>query len=1124
MSSELELAFLGNIEIRQNGSLVTGFNSGKSQALLCYLAVTGRPHLRPTLAGLLWGDLPEDSARNNLRKALTNLRQLVGVHLSISRQAAAFNRDNSYWLDVERFEAQVGGVSTQADIARLEEAVELYRGDFLEGFYVPQAPAFEEWMLARQARLRELALQALHHLAAFYVGQGEVGLMKGIDYTTRLLALDPWREEAHRQLMLLLAQSGQRSAALAQYETCRQTLVEELGVEPGQDTTALYERIRCGDVSREAEGQGRRGDDVFAPLPPRTPAPLHNLPAQTTPFIGRETELAELTQLLARPDLRLLTIVGPGGMGKTRLAQELAATHLDRFEHGVYFVRLGPLASAESIIPAIAEALNFSFYSGSSPEQQLHHYLREKQVLLLMDNYEHLLDGVNIVVELLKAAPGLKIVATSRARLNVREEQSYSISGIDFPDEVLAKDIEQFSAVKLFLKSARRIRSDFALTAGDVGSVGRICRLVQGMPLALILAATWVEVLSLAEIAEELGRSLDFLAGNLRDLPERQQSMRAVFDHSWRLLTEQEQEVFRQMSVFRGGFTREAAEMVTGATLLTLRALVNKSLLQHTPAGRYEIHELLRQYAVAQLDRAEKLDQTVAGGEAVRERHSAYYCAFVQAREADLKGARQQPALAEIEADHENIWLAWNWAAEQGQVERLAQAIDGLALFHDWRGRFQEGEIAYRLAAERLAAALSAEELLILTKLLTWQALFCRRLGQPERASRLFQESLLCLNSGRLADRDTRLEKAFVLLEMGKYLAYTDRQEAKRLLGQSLILYQALGDRWATARVLASLGSIAWHLSSYEEAKQRLQESLVIRQELGDQRGMAKTLNMLGRVIRHQGQLEACEQLQRESLVILQKLGDQDSLAQVRLDLGISLGWLGRFTEGVSLLEESLVIYSNLGHRSGLALANFHLGEVKLHLGWYEQARAHQRTALALFGETGDQRGIGFSLGGLGWIALIEEAYAEAQQLLQEGVAMLRRLRQQVALGYSLAILGGVACDTHNFQQAQQYLLEPVRIALETRAFFLAHVTLAYVALFLARRGQPERAVEIYALASRFPYVANSRWYEDVAGRHIAAAATTPPPEVVAAAQERGKARDLWATAKELLAELAQKK
>jgi predicted ATPase/DNA-binding SARP family transcriptional activator len=1099
---------------------------------MAYLVVSGRLYSREALTTFFWPDNDSASARTNLRRDLSRLNKLLGPdRLAIDREQVGLADRAELWLDVAHFRrclatSKTCGHSDQevcpSCLPMLSEAATLYTADFLAGFTITGSPAFDEWQFFETESLRHDLAGALKRLACAHAAEGNLEV--AIPYARRWLTLDPLHEPAHRQLMRLYAQSGQPAAAQRQYRLCVETLKAELGVTPATETLELYEHIRSGDLSRGDREPGSKNNispPVSLPDPSIPPALHHNLPVQTMPFVGRETELAQLAQLLTAPGIRLVTILGSGGMGKTRLALELAATQLERFEHGVYFVRLGPLESPEGIVPAIAEALHFSFYDGSSPEQQLYNYLRQKQMLLVMDNYEHLLDpslsplpegrkgGAEVVVDLLKAASGLKILTTSRVKLNIREEQNFPIRGIDFPDEVLGEEADQFSAVKLFLESARRVRPDFALTARDMVSVARICRLVQGMPLGLILAATWVELLSPAEIADELAHNLDFLETEMSDLPQRQQSMRAVFDHSWRLLSEQERKLFQQLSVFRGGFTREAVQAITRASLPTLRALVHKSFLQRAPTGRYEIHELLRQYAV------EKLSQLPGDSETACDRHSAYYCTFLQEQEADLKGARQHLALATLQVEHDNIRLAWNWAAEQGQVERLAWSMDGLGLFCDWRGHYSEGKIAFQMTAKRLTP--SSETLPLLARLSAWQALFCQRMGQTEQAHQLFQKSLSCLNSPELTGRDIHSEEAFVLFEMGNFMIRIDPQVAKQLLEQSLKLSQVLGDRWATARALTSLGDNARNLSKHEEAQQWLQASLALQQELGDHKGAAKILLLLGHVARHQGQLEEAEQLQRQSLRLIEKIGDRAGLAEVYMNLGASLVWLGRFSDGIRHFEKSLAIYRDLGHHDGLAESNDYLAEAKQHLGWYDQTSAHDQMALRRYQDASNQRGLGYSFMGLGQIALVKEAYPEAQQWLQEGVVLLRQVKQQVALGFALAMLGGLACHTHHFQQAQEYFVEPLQIALKTRAFFLLHVTSAFIALFLASQGQPERAVEIYTLASCFPYIANSRWFEDVAGRHVAG---TLPPEVVAAARERGKARDLWVTAAELLAEL----
>ena len=360
----------------------------------------------------------------------------------------------------------------------------LYGGEFLAGFSLDSA-LFEEWMVVQREEIHRQAVDALHGLAAYHELRGEYE--QAIDYARRQVELEPWQEAAHRQWMRGLALSGKRGEALAQYEACRRALMEELGVEPEEETRALYDSIREGTLSAGAEGRAR---SVSAEVEPRQRS---NLPAPLTPFVGRKEYLAEIGARLGDPGCRLLTLVGPGGGGKTRLALEAAGELLsveqrDGFSDGVFFVPLAPLRSAEDIVSAVAQSLGFSFYEGREPRWQLLDYLRAKEMLLVLDNWEHLLDGVGIVTEVLRTAPRVKILATSRARLNVQGEHRLQVSGMRYPHGERAEDALEYSAVQLFVQSARRARPAFKLEAGDLMYMGRICRLVQGMPLGILLA------------------------------------------------------------------------------------------------------------------------------------------------------------------------------------------------------------------------------------------------------------------------------------------------------------------------------------------------------------------------------------------------------------------------------------------------------------------------------------------------------------------------------------------------------------------------------------------------------------------------------------------------------------
>jgi tetratricopeptide (TPR) repeat protein len=516
--------------------------------------------------------------------------------------------------------------------------------------------------------------------------------------------------------------------------------------------------------------------------------------------------------------------------------------------------------------------------------------------------------------------------------------------------------------------------------------------------------------------------------------------MRAVFDHSWRLLAEREREAFQGLSVFRSGFTREAGEAVTGASLRELMALVNKSLLQRTPAGRYEVHELLRQYV------GEKLDQSRDAAEAVRDRHSAFYTAALERWAADLKGARQGTALAEMRADQENARAAWDWAVERGHVERLDQAVEGLAWYYDRSLRFQEGEAACRAAAEKLTATppgdgpvasqRGAKDLRVLARILTWQGSFIMAMGDLEPAGQLLRQSLALLDSSELADHDTRAERAYALRVMGiKAEESGAREEERRLYEQSLALYRALGDRWGTARVLTGLGIHAFYEGNYSEAQQFAEESLALYRALGDQSGIAGALTWLGMIASAQGQLEEAERLMREGIAIRQEIGVRGALGTGLVGLGWILCLLGRFSEAHASCQEALALCEDTGLQTLLGWVLIELGAAKLHQGQYEAARTQLQKSITQAREVGRRWQIGDALRLLGIVALAEEAYAEARGWFQQSLAVYREIGEQGELSWALAAAAYAARGLRDLRQAWAHLNEALQTAAEIGNF-----------------------------------------------------------------------------------------
>jgi predicted ATPase/DNA-binding SARP family transcriptional activator len=897
-------------------------------ALLAYLAVTNESHSRQSLANLLWPEYDERRARADLRRTLSVLNKILGrKRLVAKREMVSLNPQAGFWLDVNHFHKLLEQCKTHghpptavcaACLTPLTEAVALYHDGFMAGFSLPDSANFDDWQYFQTEQLRSELSHTLERLIHCHYERAEFEV--ALAYAQQWLGLDGLNEIAHRRLMQLYAHTGQRAAALRQYQLCVGILREELGVTPSAETTALYKQIRAG------EQQGLNGPERYnnslgqigpltvqtgSTLAPDHAAPdaatilgatplLHNLPVQPTPFIGRRSELAEIAARLADPACQLLTLIGPGGIGKTRLALESAARTLPQrlFSDGVYFIPLAPSSQADFLISAIGHALRLSFYGPESfnenPKGQLLNYLRERKMLLVIDNFEYMLSGVDLLVEMLQVAPNLKILVTSRERLNVQAEWVLEIQGMRTPKEHEIETLEEYSVVQLFLQNARRTQADFMLTEEDKPYLIRICQLVGGMPLGIQLASAWVRFLSCKEIAKEIARSLDFLETSLRDVPERHRSLGVVFAHGWNLLSEEERRAYRQLSVFQGGFYRRAAAEVARASLPLLSTLADKSFLHRNAAGRYEMHEVLRQYA------AEKLHENPEEEANTRTRHAEYYAAFLEERQEALKNNRQKQAVLEISEEVENVRVSWRWAIANKNVTIIAQSLESLYRFYEMRGWVSEGEAAFAKAVVSLYIPANPQRNLdpqhefVLGQLMARQGALCSRLGLADKARRLLEKSLTIFRH-----LEEPIQIAFSLNYLGAVARLQGAyQQARQLWQESLLIYRELGDRWGTAWSLNVMGHMAGELGEYLEARQLLEEGLAIHQEIGNHRGMAGSLNNLGYTLYLLGEYEKAQPLLREALTIRRELG-------YRRGIAISLNYLGQVADALDKVEEA---------------------------------------------------------------------------------------------------------------------------------------------------------------------------------------------------------------------------
>jgi len=683
-----------------------------------------------------------------------------------------------------------------------------------------------------------------------------------------------------------------------------------------------------------------------------------NLPVSPTPLIGREAELTELSGLIVKPDCHLLTIIGPGGVGKTQLALAVAAACGDVFTHGVCFVPLAPLTTSEFIVPAIAHALNFSTSGPAEPKTQLLNYLHEKELLLVVDNLEHLLSDISVLAEILRSAPGVKLLATSRERLNLQDEWVFDLHSLPTPTIGQTAELEKNSAVKLFLHAAQRQRFGFTLTEQNRKDVARICRLVDGMPLGLELAAAWTHVLSCQEIANEIEGSLDFLIVSARDRPERHRSLRAVFDHSWRLLTVEEQRALRQLSVFRGSFGREAAERVAGATLPILSALTNKSLVHRTSASRYDLHELIRQYCALKLNEANEETE-------IRQRHFDYFLSLSEMAAPHLTTAERKPWLDRLEVEHDNLQTALGWSQIQtGNGEAMLRLAGALYWFWSYRGDLKEGRSWLESALRRADDPVSP---FIRARALYGAGCMAYSQGDNALAYSLLEESVALWRGSGVSGKQGL---AHGLSELGSLTRDKgDLVLARSLCAESVALFREQGDRWGLAYALINMGMVLRDESNFTEARSLMEMSITLWRELEDTWGLAHALHCFALVALRQGDYHAAR----------------------------------------SRCEEALNLRQGLGDRHGVAYSLHNLGLIALNQDNIERAKPYFQQCQALFDELGDKFGIANAFQYHGYLALLEGDDGQAQLFFEQGLELAREAGPKFLSALYLARIAGVA-------------------------------------------------------------------------------------------------------------------
>ncbi|MDJ0754116.1 MAG: BTAD domain-containing putative transcriptional regulator [Ardenticatenaceae bacterium] len=891
--THIQLFLFGPPRLQQNDLPLT-LQRRKVVALLAYLAQTGRPHSRESLAALFWPNFDQSKALANLRRELTRIRKEVGDILTADRLQVAISDTVDVWVDTAAF---LNTLTDHTPIEEVEVALSHYTAPFMDGFTLSDCPDFDEWQFFQREKLQSVAQTALRRCAAHYETQKQFST--ALPFVQRLLQLDPLEEATHRHLMKLYALAGQPGAAVRQFKSCKQMLADELGVMPDEETLALYEEIK-----------NRR----FEPPKqfPTRPSKLITLPSPLTPMIGREKEKAALTDSLLQKDIRLVTIQGAGGIGKTRLALDIAHDLAAQkegapFADGIIFVSLAPLNSAEDLMAKLAETFAITS-TALKIDTLVLNFLRTKQMLLILDNFEHIMAGTDKVLEILQQAPSVSCLITSRERLRLNGEWVYRLDGLS-----VSPGYDGVSgATQLFLNRISPFLQPDQLSDKDCLAIEAIGHQVQGMPLALILAAGWADMLSLPEIAAEIGRGLDILSSELRDIPQRQRSMRAVFDTSWEHLPPDEKRTFASLSVFRGGFTREAAEKMTDLNLLPiLRSLVNKSLIQPQPhSDRYEIHELLRQIG------AEKLAE-MADAEAIGHRHAAYYLRFAAGLESDLKGGRQLGALQDFNIEFENIRTAWRWASTKHAVDLLDAAEMSVFIFFDIYSRYIECLDLYRTALFENASSTIAQRLQL-------RIAYLRSWISTERC----QEIDLDLPDEESIKRNSdKHNLAFLPMAVGFFTMFK-KQAYDQALGhfqESLQRFQQLGDTFFSANLLQRIGYCYGNQAQTEQFFAHMHQSLELAEATHNDSDVMKAAGNL--IISNflLGDLDKSLAHAKRNIHLAHQIDTQIQLAFALSNLAFPQFAMGNLDEARESLDEALAIAT---------IASFTITLAYAHAGW----------------------------------------------------------------------------------------------------------------------------------------------------------------------------------------------
>ncbi|MFN2190491.1 MAG: tetratricopeptide repeat protein [Candidatus Promineifilaceae bacterium] len=1048
--SGLTISLLGPFGATSSGGQQLHFPTAKTRALLAYLLTEesmepSRSHQREQLMTMFWPDILPKSAQTNLRQTLYRLRQTlpeqeIGPNQSAAlligdRQSVRVNPMYDYTLDAALFERSLKEAEQASPGARMEAlkaAIGLYRGDFLSDVYVPDSEPFENWAEQVRERLRREALSALEQVSSYAFDRGDFN--EAEERARRLISIDNLNETGYRRLMLTLAAEGKRTEALSEFERLSELLEDELGIGPSRETIGVANIIRKENFKLKGDQPQESAVPADLPAQERSTAsldelretiadelvtlissrykdslldqdfteskpvsPPSNLPYELNRFVGRQKQIAEILDLFEQDKARLVTLTGPGGVGKTRLAIRLASELRGRFKDGVWLVELASLVNPDLIARQTMRVFSLREEEGQPLIQTLVEYLRSRKLLLILDNCEHLIEDAALFAHtILRSAPEVRILATSREPLAIEGEIMWALPPLSSPDpaeKVTPETLANYEAADLFIERVMAIQPQFIIDAENAKAIAQVCTCLDGIPLAIELAAARLKAMSVEDVAARLGDCFRFLVGNRTSEP-RQKTLESLIDWSYDLLPQDQRMMMRCLSVFSGGWSLEAAESVCTSSVIDrsdvlelLAQLVDKSLVMavmNKGGTRYRFLETIRQFAA---------DRLVKSGEApdVKMKHSQYYLDLAEKSYGKLWGKDQGLWLDRLEVEHDNLRRALEHISYNDPTgDSFLRMAGSLWRFWEVRGYITEGR--------------------------SW---ISRALESSPGASTYFQA-----NGHRGA--------GILARQQGDY------DEAQSHHEISLALFRELGPDYnlGAARQLDALGEIEQYHGNYEAAIAYHKESLALQQEIGDKEGIAASLAHLGVIAREQGHYGESEELLKQSLQLNREQGD-------RLRIGVDLNNLGllatlqcHYDQALHYLEEAVLQYRDLNNKLGISDSLMNMGDVAKDRGDFKQSDALYAECLTLKRELGERRGIARTMVRQATTALLQGNYRAAHDLADQSLASFTELGIKRGVLVALRISGLVAIYEGEFERADKLAQESLQMAQQLGALF----------------------------------------------------------------------------------------